>query len=61
MSAPDDDTVTDDDLKAARERWADAQHEPAVTELFSEPVYGPGFRGDLPIPHKVTDADLLPE
>lgn len=45
----DDGPVTEADLAAARERWADAQHEPHVRELFSAPVYAPGFRGDLPV------------
>lgn len=44
-----DDTVTEADLKEAQERWADPKHVPLGTELFSRPVYGDGFRGDVPI------------
>lgn len=45
----DDGPVTEADLAAARERWADPEHEPSAPELFSRPAYGPGFRGDVPL------------
>lgn len=43
------DIITEADLKEAHERWADPQHEPGIKELFSKPVYGDGFRGDMPL------------
>lgn len=49
MRPSDDDRVTEADLTEARERWGSAEHEPVVPELFRRPVYGPGFRGDVPI------------
>ncbi len=45
---PEDHTITEADLKEAQER-TDYEGEQSGTELFSEPVYGPGFRGDLPL------------
>jgi hypothetical protein len=55
MSNPDKDddgTVSEADLKEAQERWAAEDHEPLVKEIFSKPVYGDGFRGDMPIDSK---------
>lgn len=49
MTLPDDDKVTEADLAEARQRWAGAEHEPVVAELFARPAYGPGFRGDVPL------------
>lgn len=49
MPPDDDGPVTEAELTEARERWAGAEHEPAVPELFARPVYGRGFRGDVPI------------
>jgi len=51
MSIPesDDDIVTEEDLAEAQRRWADPKHESAGPELFARPVYGPGFRGDVPL------------
>jgi hypothetical protein len=52
MSNPDKDDdgpVSEADLKEAQERWAAAEHEPLVKEIFSAPVYGDGFRGDKPV------------
>lgn len=49
MTADDEDDgpVTQADLDAARARWADPKHEPAVTELFARAVTGNGVRGDV--------------
>jgi hypothetical protein len=49
-----DDELTDEEIEnaereAAIARWADPKHQPSVPELFSRPVYGPGFRGDVPV------------
>lgn len=49
MNPDEEDRVTDADLKEAQERWAAFAGEPAGGELFSAPVYGDGFRGDIPI------------
>ena len=51
MGADDNDldSVTEADLAEARERWADPRHEPAAPDLFSEPLYGDGLRGDIKI------------
>lgn len=51
-----EDEVTETDLKEAKERWADPKHEGSVKELFSAPVYGDGFRGDVPIERKPESA-----
>lgn len=48
----DDDELTEADIKEAQERWAAEDHEPLVKEIFSKPVYGDGFRGDMPIDSK---------
>lgn len=45
----DNDEVAEADLKEAQERWAGDEREPLVKELFSKPVYGDGFRGDVPV------------
>lgn len=54
----DDGTITEADLKAARERWADPKHQPSAPELFAIPVYADGFRGDVAVPnrHPVRDS-----
>lgn len=51
----DEGAVTEADLAEARERWADKKHESAIGELFSAPVYGKGFRGDVPIERSSKD------
>lgn len=43
-----DATITEADLAEARARWAGRHHEAAAPDIFSQPVYGDGFRGDLP-------------
>lgn len=51
-----DSTVAEADLAEAQKRWAGAEHTPIIPELFAQPVYGPGFRGDMPV-KKANDPD----
>lgn len=52
MTEDEDGVITEADLAEARKRWEDAEHEPSVPDIFSAPVYGDGFRGDVPIERK---------
>ncbi len=48
-TADDESEITGEELAEAQARWADPKHEPAAPDIFSSPVYGDGFRGDVPI------------